>query len=98
MPLSKKIANGDASRMWPGMSPDLIKKGLLADATPGNKKSASVISGVGEAAEFESTSPNQAKGSAYLKGRMLIVTFETVDAHAKKDQVIALLKAGADRL
>ena len=95
---SLQIINGDASRMWPGMNADLIKQGLLGTARPGNKSNAAVISGIGEAAVFDSTAPTQAKTSAYLKGRMLIVTFEGPDARAKKDQVIALLKAAAARL
>jgi len=36
--------------------------------------------------------------TALVKGNMLIVTFDSSDARAKKDQVIALLKAAASRL
>jgi hypothetical protein len=35
---------------------------------------------------------------ALVKGNVLFVTFQSADARAKKDQVIALLKAAARRL
>ena len=35
---------------------------------------------------------------AYLKGKILLVTFRGTDAPAKKDQLIGLLKSAASRL
>jgi hypothetical protein len=92
------VINGDASRIWPGMSPALVKQGLLGAATRGHKLNASAISGIGDAAIVESSAPTQAKATAYVKGRILIVTLEGPDARAKKDQVLTLLKTAAARL
>jgi hypothetical protein len=95
---SLSVINGDASRMFPGTSASLIKQGLLGAAAPGNKKNASVVAGLGEAAVAESSAPTQSMITVYVKGRMLIVTFEGPDARSKKDQVTALAKAAVSRL
>ena len=83
-------------RMFPGMSPDQIKQQLLESVKPGTADA--VISDVGEAAVFKSDSPLYATATAFLKGRILQVHLDGVDAREKKDQAIALLKSAASRL
>jgi hypothetical protein len=85
------------SKAFPGVDPSVLQMGILANAKAG-KPNTAVIPGVGDAAVFESDDPIRAKATALAKGNMLIVTFESSDARAKKDQVIALLKAAAGRL
>lgn len=57
-----------------------------------------MIPGVGHAALYESNDPIRVKTTALPKGLMLIVSFESSDVRARKDQVIALLKSAAGRL
>jgi hypothetical protein len=85
------------SKAFPGMDASLVRQGLLANAKAG-KPNTAVIPGVGDAAVYESNDPIRVKTTALAKGNMLIVSFESLDARAKKDQVIALLKAAAGRL
>jgi hypothetical protein len=87
----------ETSKAFPGMSPSLVKQGLLAGAKAG-KADTAVIPGVGDAALYESNDPIRVKTTALVKGTMLIVSFESLDARTRKDQVIALLKAAAGRL
>jgi hypothetical protein len=68
---------------------------LLAKAGPPDT---AVIPAVGDAAVYESNDPIRVVTTALVKGNMLIVTFESPDARAKKDQVIAVLKAAASHL
>jgi hypothetical protein len=91
------IEVGDASKMYSGTSPALIKQGMLGMATRGGPNT-SQIAGVGDAAIFESGDTNRAHATAYAKGSILIIAFESTNARAKKDQVIALLKAATARL
>jgi hypothetical protein len=77
------------------MDPSLVRRGLLAQA---GKPNSAVIPGVGDAAIYESDDPIRVKTTALVKGNMLIVSFESVDARARKDQVVALLKAAARRM
>ncbi|MGH7560531.1 MAG: hypothetical protein ACRENB_05880 [Gemmatimonadales bacterium] len=85
------------AKAFPGMDPSLVRKGFLGIASPG-KPNTAVIPGVGDAAVYESSDPIRVKTSALAKGQMLIVSFQSSDARAKKDQVIALLKAAVGRL
>jgi len=85
------------SKAFPGMNPSMVTQGLLAGAKAG-KANTAVIPGVGDAALYESDDPIRVKTTALARGNMLIVSFESSDARAKKDQVIALLKAAAARL
>jgi hypothetical protein len=87
----------EIAKAFPGMSPSLMKQGFLAGAKPG-KANTAVIPGVGDAALYESDDPIRVKTTALVEGVMLLVNFEASDARAKKDQVIALLKAVAARL
>jgi hypothetical protein len=83
------------SKAFPGTDASVLRQGLLAKAGPPNT---AVIPAVGDAAIYESNDPIRVATTALVKGNMLIVTFESKDARAKKDQVIALLKAAAARL
>ena len=85
------------SDAFPGTDASLVQEGLLAKAKAG-KPNTAVIAGIGDAAVYESDDPIRASTTALAKGNMLIVTFESADARAKKDQVIVLLKAAAGRL
>jgi hypothetical protein len=79
------------------MDASLVRQGLLASAKAG-KRNTAVIPAVGDAAIYESSDPIRVETTALVKGNMLIVSFESSDARAKKDQVTALLKAAAGRL
>ena len=83
------------SKAFPGTDASVLRQGLLAKAGPPNT---AVIPAVGNAAVYESNDPIRVETTALVKGNMLIVTFDSSDARAKKDQVIALLKAAASRL
>jgi hypothetical protein len=85
------------SKAFPGMDASLVRQGLLASAKAG-KPNTAVIPAVGDAAIYESNDPIRVETTALVKGNMLIVSFESSDARAKKDQVTALLKAAAGRL
>lgn len=73
------------------------KEGVLSMARNGGPNAA-VVSDVGDAAVFLSDSANWAAVTAYVKGVLLQVSLEGPGARARKDQVIALLKAAAARL
>jgi hypothetical protein len=82
--------------MFPGMDAKTIKMGMLGGPR-GLPPDTSAVPGVGEAAIYKSASPIRTSTSAYVKGLILQVEFEGPDAPAKKEQVIALLKAAASR-
>jgi hypothetical protein len=86
----------EASRMFPGMSPDQIKQRLLESSRPGTGDA--VIPEIGEAAVFRPESPVYAGATAFVKGRILQVYLDGVFAVEKKDQIIQLLKSAASRL
>jgi hypothetical protein len=81
------VTISDASKSFPGMSPATIRQGLLAEVANG----ASEIPKLGDAATFKSDDPSRAEATAYVKGSILKVTFESRSARAQKDTVIALL-------
>jgi hypothetical protein len=91
------VTLSDASKLFPGMSSDLIKQGIRSKVQS-ERRNASEIPGVGEAAVFTSNDPIRAYATAYTKGLILEITFEGVNARAKRDQVIALLKSAVARL
>jgi hypothetical protein len=84
------------AKVLPGVEPQAAQQGLLANGKPGNPTA--VIPGVGDAAVYESNAEIRVTATAFAKGNMVIVTLETMNARAKKDQVIALLKAAVGRL
>jgi hypothetical protein len=94
--LKLDVIVNEASRMFPGMSPDQIKQRLLESVRVGPADE--VISDVGEAAVFKSDSPFYASATASLKGRILEVNVDGFVARERKDQVIALLKSAVSRL
>jgi hypothetical protein len=80
---------------FPGTDAAVLREGLLAKAGPPNT---AVIPGIGDAAVYESNAPIRVETTAFVKGNMLIVTFESSNARARKDRVIGLLKSAAARL
>lgn len=84
------------SKAFAGTDVSLVRQGLLASVK--GDANAAVIAAVGDAAIFQSNAPIRAAATALVRGNVLIVTFQSADARAKKDQVIALLKAAAGRL
>jgi hypothetical protein len=86
----------DASRMFPGMTPDQIKQRLLASVKPDTDEA--VISDVGDAAVFRADSPYYTSATAFVKGRILEVQLDGLAALERKDEAIALLKSAAGRL
>jgi hypothetical protein len=87
----------DAAKTFPGTPPNLIIQGMLGGSHD-PKTVSNPLSGIGEAAMFESKSPINAQASAYAKGSVLQITFESPDARERKDQVIGLLKSAVGRL
>lgn len=83
------------AKAFPGTDASVLRKGLLAKAGPPNT---AVIPAVGDAAVYESNDPIRVETTALVKGNLLIVAFNSSEARAKKDRVIALLKAAAARL
>ena len=90
------VTVNDASRMFSGMSPELIKQTLQGSVTAGTADV--VIPNVGEAAVFRADSPAYVHATAYAKGRILQVYLDGGEARDKRDQVIALLTTAASRL
>ena len=72
----------DTSRMFPGMTPDQIKQRLLESVKPGTADA--VISDIGEAAVFKSDSAYYATATAFLKGRILQVSLDGLDARGEE--------------
>jgi hypothetical protein len=90
------VTVGEASRMFAGMQPDLVKPALRALVTVGTADA--LIPEVGEAAIFKADSQVHVCATAYLKSRMLSRCASTGRTRAtKSDQVIALLKTAASR-
>jgi hypothetical protein len=83
------------AKAFPGTNASVLAKGLLANA---GKPNTEAIPGVGDAALYESNDPIRVKTTAVAKGTLLIISFESATARAKKDQVTALLKAAVGRL
>jgi len=86
----------EPSRMFAGMGPDMIKQALqtLVRAETAD----AVIPDVGDAAIFKVESPLYTRTTAYLKGRILQMQLDGLDAIDRKVQMIALLKTAASRL
>jgi hypothetical protein len=90
------VSVNSASRMFVGMSGDAIKQSLVSLVKPGTTDAS--ITDIGEAAVFKADSPVYAGASAYLKGRLLQLHLDGLDAREKKDQLITLLKSAASRM
>lgn len=85
-----------ASRMFTGMNADSVKQTLLASITAGTTDEA--VADVGDAAVFKVYSAIYVGATALLKGRVLQVNLDGIDAREKKGQLISLLKSAASRL
>ena len=94
---SLEVTVSDASKVYPGKGSDSIKMGITGGPR-GLPPNFTLVTGVGEAANFMSDSPTAAFAMAYMKGKILTVGYRGTDARAKKDQVIGLLKTAASRL
>ena len=90
------VSVNETSRMFPGMSPDQIKQRLLESVRAGTADA--VISEIGEAAVFRPDSSVYASATAFVKGRIVAVHLDGIDAREKKDQLVGLLKSAASRL
>jgi hypothetical protein len=90
------VSVNSVSRMFVGMTGDAVKQHIVSSIKPGTADA--TIPDIGEAAVFRADSPVYAGASAYLKGRLLQVHLDGLDAREKKDQLISLLKAAASRL
>jgi hypothetical protein len=86
----------EASRMFPGLSPDQIKQRLVESVRVGSADA--IIPDVGDAAVFKADSPYYASATASVKGRILEVHVDGAVAREKRDQVISLLKSAVSRL
>ena len=86
----------EATRMFPGMSPEQIRQRLLESVRTGTNDA--VVPEVGEAAVFKPGSPVYASATALVKGRILQLNLDGVFAGEMKDQVVGLLKSAASRL
>jgi hypothetical protein len=86
----------EASRIFPGMTPDQTKQRLLESVRAGTADT--VVPDVGDAAVFKLESYVHAVGTAFAKGRILQVQLDGYGALGKRDQVIGLLKSAASRL
>jgi hypothetical protein len=93
---SLNVTVSEASRMFSGQGPDGIKQGVLSLVIVGTEDA--IIPDVGDAAVFKADSPYYVHGIAYIKGRILEVSLNNIDARARKDDVISLLKRAVSRL
>ena len=85
------------SKAFPGMDASRMRQGLLA-TVKGGDPNAAVVAAVGDAAIYQSNASIRVEATALVKANVLIVTFESADARARKDLVITLMKAAAARL
>ena len=91
------ISVSPMSKAFPGTDASLVRQ-LLARVKAGTTDT-SVIPGVGDThLPIRRSDQDEASRRWRVKGNMLIVSFESSNARAKKDQVIVLLKAAAGRL
>ena len=88
---------GDVAKQFPGTSNADVKRGLLGSAAGGDPNVA-VVPGVGEATLYESHDEIRANTTTLIKGYMLQLTFESENARARKERVIALAGLAAGRL
>jgi hypothetical protein len=90
------IVVNDATRIFPGMSPEQMKQRLLESVKTGTDDA--VVAEIGEAAVFRPGSPVYATATALVKGHVLQLSLDGVFAGEMKDQVVGLLKSAASRL
>src|SRR3954468_19144634 len=85
----------DASRVFPGLSPEQIRQRLLESVRTGTEDA--VVPEIGEAAVFKPESAVFANATALVKGRILQVQLDGVYAGEMKGEVVGLLKTAASR-
>src|SRR5215203_385801 len=85
------VVVSDASRAYLGTSPDLIKQELQARVKAGTADE--VVTDVGDAAIFTSDSYYLATTTALVKGRILRIQLDGLDARDQKRGMIRLLKS-----
>jgi len=85
-----------ASRVYSGMTPDVIKQTIMSSVVPDTTDT--VISDTGDVAVFRAYSPVYVGATAYLKDRILQVSLDGIDARDKKADLISLLKKAAGKL
>jgi len=90
------VVVSDASRAYLRTSPDQIKQELQGRVKTGTDDE--VITGVGDIAVFTSDSYYLATTTALVKGRILRIQLDGLDARDRKDGMIRLLKSAASRL
>jgi len=89
----------ETSKAFPGMDAATLRESLLARVKMAQPPAlAGVINGVGDAATWESNAPIRVETTAFAKGKVVALSFESLDARGQKDRVVALLKAVAGRL
>ena len=86
---------GEPSRMFAGIAPDQVKQALQSTVVEATADT--IVSDVGDAAIFKAESPVYVQASALIKGRVLQISLDGLDAREKKGAVIALLKQAASK-
>jgi len=85
----------DQAKIFPGLSPDQVKQRLAASIKTGTTDA--LIPDVGQGAVFKADSPYYATATAVVKGRILELHVDGLDARQEKDALISLLKTAAAR-
>ena len=91
------VTLGETARVWPGMSPAMIKMALSAQASPQNPGTVAVAD-VGDVSIYITDSPKETKTMTVFKGHLLTVTLLGPDSPKSKDALIALTKLAVSRL
>jgi hypothetical protein len=92
-----QVSVSPASRLWPGVDPATIKNGILGGPR-GLPANATAVPDVGDAAAYTQQNEHAASVVAYIKGKILEITYQGTDSPAKKTQIIGLLKSAASRM
>jgi phosphotransferase system HPr-like phosphotransfer protein len=85
----------DSSRMFAGLAPGQVKRALQSIVVKDTADM--IVSDVGDAAIFKAESPVYVQATAVIKGRVLQLSLDGLDAREKKGEVIALLKQAASK-
>lgn len=85
----------DSSRMFAGLAPDQVKQALQSIVVKDTADA--IIPDVGDAAIFKAESPAYVQTTAVIKGRVLQLSLDGLDARERKGEVIALLKQAASK-
>jgi hypothetical protein len=91
------VTLGETARVWPGMSPAMIKMALSAQASPQNPGSAAVP-GVGDVSIYLVDGPTETKTMTVFNGHLLMLTLLGPDSPKSKDALIAVTKLAVSKL